>query len=137
MTQYVTGGSFISVLFLIVMVVICWHWVESGESFAVGAAMTWQDAKVATSCRSLNTGIRFLNRRYEDYLLDRPIFQAPGWKHFICPIYGTDAERSQSYRQAIVPTSCAAMPAKSRDKLDQWLSANGDLGPCETWELYP
>lgn len=137
MVQSVTGGSFISLLIVIVMGVIGWHWLESGESFGVGASMAWQDAKVATSCRGLNTSIHFIKRSYEDYLLDRPFFQAPGWKHFICPIYEIDVARTASYRQAIVPASCVAMPEQTREELDDWLSANGNLGPCRTWILYP
>lgn len=119
--QWITGGSILSALLTVILGLVCWHWLESGEDLATGFKMTWQDAKVATSCRSVDTTFRFIGRKYEDYQADRHVFAAPGWKHFICSIYTNDAERTPEYRREAIGTAYENLAAAPRKALDDWL----------------
>ena len=121
--QWITGSSLFSALLVVVLGLICWHWLESGESFNTGVQMAWQDAKVATSCRSVSATYRFVIRHYEDYQEDRRLFSAPGWKHFICEIYDSDAERTSQYRTATIQAVYDKLPPSTLEDLKAWLDA--------------
>lgn len=112
-----------STLAMIVVILTLWHWLESGSGVTTGFKMSWQDVKVTFSCRSVSTTTRFVTRKYEDYESDRPIFAAPGWKHFICPIYATAAVRNTEYRERLKAASYADLPAAAQTRLDDWLTA--------------
>ena len=121
--QWITVSSLVSTLTVAVLGLVCWHWLESGENISTGAQMAWQDARVATSCRSLSVTLRFIGRKYEDYQEDARLFSAPNWKEFICNIYDTDAERTPAYRVALIQGVYEKLSDESKNHLKNWLDA--------------
>ena len=122
-----------SAILVVLIVLTLWHWLESGEGATVGIKMGWQDVRVAFSCRSVDTTFRFIARKYEDFVADRIIFAAPGWKRFICPVYETDVPRTDDYRRTLKASSYEKLTEHDRTRLDAWLEAR-DL-TLSTW--YP
>ena len=100
-----TIGALPATILAILLILMVYHWIESGEGISTGAKMTVQDVKVGVSCRQIETAARFIGRRYEDYLEDRRFFKLPGWKHLVCPLYGQEATRTPEYRDRAVKSA--------------------------------
>ena len=90
---------------VILICLVAYHWIESGENLTTGVRMTVQDVRVGVSCRKIEIAARFIGRRYEDYLDDRKFFRLPGWKHLVCPIYDQEAIRTAEYRNRVVEST--------------------------------
>ena len=108
-------------ILLILICLVAYHWVESGESFTTVIKMTVQDVKVSFSCREVDIAARFIGRRYEDYLDDRKFFQLPGWKHLVCPIYAIEAVRTAEHRNKAVSNAWNnRLTQRQKDRIQQY-----------------
>ena len=120
-TQITTTASSIPAILLVIFIcLIAWHWVESGDGLSTGIKMTWQDTKVAVSCRSAETAFRFVGRRYEDFEFDRELFAMPAWKTFLCPIYENESFRTLGDRTAIMGRTWERLNKSQKDRIQEW-----------------
>ena len=103
MNSATTAASSVGgIIFTILVVLILWHWIESGAGVTTGIRMAWQDVKDSVSCRSIDTAARFVGRPYEDHLADRELFRLPRWRNYICPVYAEEIARTPEARGRIV-----------------------------------
>ena len=126
-TQITTTASSIpSIIAAVLVCLLVWHWLESGEGIGTGIGMTVQDVKVTFSCRSFDTMTRFATRTHEDYLLDKQAFAYPSWKYMICPVYAQESFRTERDRGIIFSRSWPRVPDTTKVRISQW---SRDQGP--------
>ena len=123
-TAAISVSSVFGTILTILVILIIWHWLESGAGVTTGIRMSWQDVKVTVSCRSLDTAARFIGRSYEDHLSDKELFRIPRWKRLVCPIYASEAARTPQYRAAVSHRAMSNLSVADLEAIIQWAEAH-------------